>query len=62
MKRCVVGIRLPDAPDATVSGKQVPNLPRALRMTVGYGLVVLKRKARQTRPTTLANESLVVLD
>lgn len=107
MKRCVVGIRPADAPDATASGKQVPtvwfpsmatlaavlsednrallrlirkakpktmtelaalsgrqvpNLSRTLRMMEGYGLVVLTKNARQTRPTALATEFLVVLD
>ncbi len=62
MKRCIVGIRLPDAPDATVSGKQVPNLSRALRMTVGYGLVSIEKNARETQPIALATEFLVVLD
>ena len=107
MKRCLVGIRPTDAPDATVSGKrvptvwfpsmatlaavlsednrallrlirqakpktmtelaalsgrQVPNLSRTLRMMEGYGLVALTKNARQTRPTALATEFLVVLD
>ena len=107
MKRCVVGIRPTDAPDATASGKQVPtvwfpsmatlaavlsednrallrlirqakpktmtelaalsgrqvpNLSRTLRMMEGYGLVALTKNARQTRPTALATEFLVVLD
>lgn len=107
MKRCVVGIRSTDAPDATgsgkqvptvwfpsmatlaavlsednrallrmirqarpktmtelaaLSGRQVPNLSRTLRMMEGYGLVTLTKNARQTRPTALATEFLVVLD
>lgn len=107
MKRCVVGIRPTDTPDATISGKQVPtvwfpsmatlaavlsednrallrlirlakpktmtelaalsgrqvpNLSRTLRMMEGYGLVALTKNARQTRPTALATEFLVVLD
>jgi predicted transcriptional regulator len=109
MKRCVVGIRLSDTPDAAVSGKQVPtvwfpsmatlaavlpednrallrlirkakpktktmtelavlsgrqvpNLSRTLRMMEGYGLVALTKNARQTRPIALATEFLVVLD
>ena len=96
MKRCVVGIRPPDASDsralgkhvptvwfpsmatlaavlsednrallrlilqakpktmtelAALSGRQVPNLSRTLRMMEGYGLVALTKNARQTRPT-----------
>lgn len=107
MKRCVVGVRPPDAPEATVSGQQMPtvwfpsmatlaavlsednrallrlirqakpktmtelaamsgrhvsNLSRTLRMMEGYGLVALTKNARQTRPTALATEFLVVLD
>lgn len=107
MKRCVVGIRPPDASDsralgkhvptvwfpsmatlaavlsednrallrlilqakpqtmtelAALSGRQVPNLSRTLRMMEGYGLVALTKNARQTRPTALATEFLVVLD
>lgn len=107
MKPCVVGIRPADAPDAKVSGKQVPtvwfpsmatlaavlsednrallllirqakpktmtelaalsgrqvpNLSRTLRMMEGYGLVALTKHARQTRPTALATQFLVVLD
>ena len=107
MKRCVVGIRRPDAPEpaakgsdiptvwfpsmptlaavlsednrallrlihdqrpssltalAELTGRQVPNLSRTLRMMEGYGLVALTKNARQTRPTALATEFLVVLD
>ena len=47
---------------AALSGRQVPNLSRTLRMIEGYGLVALTKKARQTRPTALATEFLVVLD
>ncbi|NMG32133.1 MarR family transcriptional regulator [Aromatoleum evansii] len=107
MKRCLVGIRRPDATEppgngkqvptvwfpsmatmaavlsednrallrlirqakpktmtelAALSGRQVPNLSRTLRTMESYGLVVLTRHARQTRPTVLATEFLVVLD
>mgnify|MGYP002132287380 FL=1 len=47
---------------AALSGRQVPNLSRTLRMMEGYGLVALTKNARQTRPTALATEFLVVLD
>ena len=47
---------------AALSGRQVPNLSRTLRMMEGYGLVALAKNARQTRPTALATEFLVVLD
>ena len=47
---------------AALSGLQVPNLSRTLRMMEGYGLVALTKNARQTRPTALATEFLVVLD
>ena len=107
MKRCVVGIRHPDAPAAAIlgkqvptvwfpsmatlaavlsednrallrlirkakpktmtelaalSGRQVPNLSRTLRMMEGYGLVALTKNGRQSCPTALAAEFLVVLD
>lgn len=47
---------------AALSGRQVPNLSRTLRMMEGYGLVALTKNARQTRPTALATEFMVVLD
>lgn len=47
---------------ATLSGRQVSNLWRSLRMMEGYGMVALTKYARQTRPTSLATEFLVVLD
>lgn len=47
---------------AALSGRQMPNLSRTLRMMEGYGLVALTKNARQTRPTALAIEFLVVLD
>lgn len=107
MKRCIVGIRRPDAPDAPgrgqyaptvwfpsmatmaavlsednrallrivrdrqpksltelaeLTGRQVPNLSRTLRMMEGYGLMELTKNSRETQPTALATEFLVVLD
>jgi predicted transcriptional regulator len=47
---------------AVLSGRQVPNLSRTLRMMEGYGLVELTRNVRDVRPTALATEFLVVLD
>ena len=47
---------------AALTGRRVPNLSRSLRMMEGYGLVALTKNARQTRPTALATEFLVVLD
>ena len=46
----------------TLSGRQVPNLSRTLRMMAGYGLVELKRNVREIEPFALATEFLVVLD
>ncbi|MBV5333874.1 transcriptional regulator, partial [bacterium] len=43
-------------------GRQVPNLSRTLRMMEGYGLMELTKNARETQPTALATEFLVVLD
>jgi len=47
---------------AALSGRQVPNLSRTLRMMAGYGLVELKKSIRDVQPTALATEFLVVLD
>lgn len=52
----------PMATQVVLSGRQVPNLSRTLRMMKGYGLVALTKNARQIRPTALATEFLVVLD
>lgn len=46
---------------AALSGWQVPNLLRTLRMMTGYGLVELKRNVREIEPITLPTEFLVVL-
>lgn len=47
---------------AAITGRQVPNLSRTLRMMEGYGLVSLSKHARETQPMALATEFLVVLD
>jgi len=47
---------------AELTGRQVPNLSRTLRMMEGYGLVAIEKNARQTQPVALATEILVVLD
>ncbi|PRE26207.1 transcriptional regulator [Burkholderia multivorans] len=47
---------------AVWSGRKVPNLSRTLRTMAGYGLVKLKKNARDVQPTALATEFLVVLD
>lgn len=47
---------------AELTGRQVPNLSRTLRMMEGYGLMELTKNARETQPTALATEFLVVLD
>ncbi|MBI5781831.1 MAG: MarR family transcriptional regulator [Rhodocyclales bacterium] len=44
------------------SGRKVPNLSRTLRTMAGYGLVELKKNARDVQPIALATEFLVVLD
>ena len=45
-----------------LTGRQVPNLSRSLRMMEGYGLVRLKRDGRGVEPVALATEFLVVLN
>jgi len=47
---------------AAWSGRKVPNLSRTLRTMAGYGLVELKKNARDVQPIALATEFLVVLD
>lgn len=47
---------------SALSGRQVSNLSRTLRMMQRYGLVELTRNVRDVRPTALATEFLVVLD
>ena len=107
MKRCVVGIRRPDAPEpaakssdvptvwfpsmptlaavlsednrallrlihnqrppsltalAELTGRQVPNLSRTLRMMESYGLVALKKSAREIAPVALATSFKILID
>ncbi|WP_292980041.1 HVO_A0114 family putative DNA-binding protein [Nitrosomonas sp.] len=35
---------------AELTGRQVPNLSRTLRMMEGYGLVTIEKNARETQP------------
>lgn len=46
---------------AALSGRQVPNLSRTLRMMEGYGLVELKKNVREIEPLALATEFKVML-
>ena len=46
---------------AALSGRQVPNLSRTLRMMEGYGLVALKKNVREIEPLALATEFKVML-
>ena len=46
---------------AELTGRQVPNLSRTLRMMEGYGLVKLKKNVREIEPIALATEFLIVL-
>lgn len=47
---------------AELTGRQVPNLSRSLRMMEGYGLVKLKREGHGVEPEALATEFLIVLN
>lgn len=47
---------------ATLSGRQVPNLSRTLRMMAGYGLVKLKRNVREIEPIALATSFTILID
>lgn len=47
---------------ATLSGRQVPNLSRTLRMMAGYGLVELKRNVREVEPIALATSFKILID
>lgn len=47
---------------AELTGRQVPNLSRTLRMMEGYGLVELKKNVREIEPVALATEFLIVLN
>lgn len=45
-----------------VTGRQVPNLSRTLRMMESYGLVTLKKKVRQIEPIALATSFKILID
>lgn len=47
---------------AALSGRQVPNLSRTLRMMEGYGLVELKKNVREVEPITLATNFTILID
>lgn len=47
---------------AALTGRQVPNLSRTLRMMEGYGLVALKRNVREIEPVALATSFKVLID
>lgn len=46
---------------AELTGRQVPNLSRSLRMMEGYGLVALKKNVREIQPIALATEFTIVI-
>lgn len=47
---------------AELTGRQVPNLSRTLRMMEGYGLVTLKRNAREIAPVVRATQFKILID
>lgn len=47
---------------AELTGRQVPNLSRTLRMMEGYGLVTLKKNAREIAPVALATRFKILID
>ncbi len=47
---------------AELTGRQVPNLSRTLRMMEGYGLVTLKKNVREIEPIALATSFKVLID
>ena len=47
---------------AELTGRQVPNLSRTLRMMAGYGLVELKRNIREVEPIALATSFKILID
>ncbi len=47
---------------AELTGRQVPNLSRTLRMMEGYGLVTLKRNARELAPVARATQFKILID
>jgi predicted transcriptional regulator len=47
---------------AQLTGRQVPNLSRTLRMMESYGLVTLKKSVREIKPVALATSFKVLID
>ena len=47
---------------AELTGRQVPNLSRTLRMMEGYGLVELKKNVREIEPVALATSFKILID
>ena len=47
---------------AELTGRQVPNLSRTLRMMEGYGLVALKKNVREIEPIALATSFKIMID
>jgi predicted transcriptional regulator len=47
---------------AELTGRQVPNLSRTLRMMEGYGLVVLNKNVREIQPVALATSFTILID
>ena len=47
---------------AELTGRQVPNLSRTLRMMESYGLVTLKKSVREIEPIALATSFKVLID
>lgn len=47
---------------AELTGRQVPNLSRTLRMMEGYGLVELKKNVREIQPIALATSFKILID
>ena len=44
-----------------LTGRQVPNLSRTLRMMEGYGLVELKKNVREIEPVALATSFKILI-
>ncbi len=47
---------------AELTGRQVPNLSRTLRMMEGYGLVALKKNVREIEPIALATSFKILIN
>ncbi len=47
---------------ADLTGRQVPNLSRTLRMMERYGLVTLKKNVREIEPMALATSFKILID